>query len=188
MNRKISTHALIFGALGVVVNIVGNYLALATNSSVFFLDAIGTIFVAVLFGPFLGGLVGVVTNLVLGVISSPISIPFALVNLVIGLVTGWLAKKRAFTLSTAILTGLILSILAPLVGTPIVVALFGGLTGGGIDLITVWLIQSGREIFGATFISRVISNLIDKVGSCILVYLMIRALPDVLKVDRNRAA
>lgn len=187
MNRKISTQAMVFGALGVVVNIVGSYLAVVTNSSVLFLDAIGTIFVAVLFGPFMGGLVGVVTNLVLGVISNPINIPFALVNLVIGLVTGWIVKKREFTLGTAIIIGLVLSVVAPLVGTPIVVALFGGLTGGGIDLLTVWLIQSGKEIFAATFISRIISNLIDKVGSCLLVFVIIKALPENLKVGRKIA-
>ena len=177
MNRKFSTQALVFAALGVVINLVGGWLVQATNIPLLFLDAIGTIFVAVLFGPLMGGLTGFTSNLVLGVLVSPVNIPFGIVNLVIGVVVGFIAKKWNFNLVTALITGLILSVLAPLIGSPIAVAIYGGLTGSGTDLIVLWLVKSGQKILAATFFSRVAGNLVDKVGSCLLIAVILKSLP-----------
>jgi energy-coupling factor transport system substrate-specific component len=92
-----------------------------------------------------------------------------------------LAKKFAFDVKTALITGLILSVLAPLIGTPITVYLFGGLAGGTLDIFVGWLAKSGQKIFTAAFIPRVLSNIIDKSVSCIIVALIIQKLPQNIK-------
>lgn len=81
-----------------------------------FLDTIGTIFVAVVLGPFAGALTGGLTNIIQGMITNP-KIPFAIVNIAIGVIVGFVAKKYRFNFKVAIITGLILSIVAPLIGT-----------------------------------------------------------------------
>ncbi|MCK4260131.1 MAG: ECF transporter S component [Halanaerobiales bacterium] len=185
MNKKISTQALVIASLCVVINIIGGYLVTMVKIPLLFLDAIGTIFSAVILGPWVGGLVGVVTNLVLGIIQGPTAIPFGIVSLAIGVIVGFIAKKRNFSLGTAIITGLIISVVAPLIGTPIAVAIFGGLTGGGTDIFVIWLLKSGQKIFTAAFLPRITGNLVDKIGSCIIVYYLVKALPMELMKGKN---
>jgi len=118
--------------------------------------------------------------------TNPKDIPFALVNIAIGLIVGYICRKYRFNLKTAIITGIVLSVVAPLIGTPIAVWIYGGLTGGGTDFIFIWLKQSGASIFTAAFIPRITGNLIDKIVSCILVSALITRLPaDIINRAKN---
>lgn len=172
-----STNAMIMTSLGVVINLVLGTVVQTLQIPLIFLDTIGTIFVASIFGPLAGAIAGGLTNIIQGMITNPKDIPFALVNIAIGLIVGFVAKKRKFDLKVAITTGLILSIVAPLIGTPIAVWIYGGLTGGGTDFLFIWLLNSGQKIFTAAFIPRITGNLIDKIASCVLVAIIIQKLP-----------
>ena len=177
MNQK--TFATIFAALGIVINIVFGTVVASFQIPFLFLDTIGTIFTAVVLGPVYGAMTGGLTNIIQGMITNPKNIPFAVVNIAIGIIVGLIAKKYSFNYLTALITGLILSVVAPLIGTPIAVWVFGGLTGGGIDFFYAWLLNSGQKIFQAAFISRITSNFIDKIASCMVVaYLAKRFLVD----------
>ena len=57
-------------------------------------------------------------------------------------------------------------------------SLFGGLAGGSMDILTGWLVKSGQKIFTAAFIPRIMSNLIDKIASCVIVAMIINKLPN----------
>lgn len=177
MNSNKTTYALVFASIGIVINIVFGTIVSMIKIPLLFLDTIGTIFVAVILGPVYGAISGGLTNIIQGMITNPKSIPFALVNIVIGLIVGFIAKKYKFNYKIAIITGLILSVSAPLIGTPIAVWVFGGLTGGGTDIVFTWLVQSGQKIFTAAFIPRITGNFIDKIASCILVAFLIQRLP-----------
>ncbi|MEW8955250.1 CD3073 family putative ECF transporter S component [Clostridium sp.] len=143
-----------------------------------FLDTIGTIFIAVLFGPISGATVGAVSNILSPILSgNPRTIPFFLVNMMVGLSVGLISKKFNFSFKTAILTGIFLSILCPLVGTPISIYLFGGVVGSGTDVFFTILKNSGFEIFSAAFIPRVVENFIDKILSCLLVTSILKYIP-----------
>jgi energy-coupling factor transport system substrate-specific component len=168
---------MIFASLCVVMNLVLGTLVQSLQIPLLFLDTIGTIFGAVLFGPFYGVLIGLVTNVVQGILTNPRNIPFALVNMAIGLFVGVVARRVRFTLPVAVGVGLCLSVLAPLIGTPIVVWVYGGLTGGGTDFLFLWLYQSGHKIFTAAFLPRITGNLVDKVASAALVALLIAKMP-----------
>ena len=117
------------------------------------------------------------TNLVLGIISGPTNIPFALVNIVLGLIVGFVAYKKGFGYREAILTGLLLSVVCPLIGTPISVLLFGGLSGSGADFLVGFLVQSGQKIFTSAFIPRILTNIIDKPLSCVMVVYFLSKMP-----------
>lgn len=179
MNNSIfgSPKAMIFASLGIVFNIVLGTIAQTIHLPLLFLDTIGTILVAVVLGPLAGALTGGLTNVIQGFITNPKDIPFALVNIAIGLIVGFIAKKRGFELRTALITGLILAVVAPLIGTPIAIFIYGGITGSGTDLIFAWLLASGSNIFTAAFIPRITGNIIDKVASCLLVYFLLKRLP-----------
>ena len=172
------TFALTSSALCVVINLVLGTIVQTLSIPLIFLDTIGTIFGAVLLGPFHGVLIGLTTNVVQGAMTNPRNIPFALVNMAIGLSVGLIARRFRFDLKTALLTGLGLSVLAPLIGTPIAVWIYGGLTGGGTDFLVMWLRATGSSIFASTFIPRITGNLIDKIVSCLLVAFLIQRLPE----------
>lgn len=172
-----STNAMILASLGIVINIVLGTVTQVLQIPLLFLDTIGTIFVAVVLGPLAGALTGGLTNIIQGIITNPKDIPFAIVSIAIGIIVGFIAKKYKFNFKVAIITGLMLSVVAPLIGTPIAVFIYGGVTGGGTDLIFAWLLASGQKIFTAAFIPRIAGNFIDKIASCLLVALLILKLP-----------
>ncbi len=169
--------ALTFSAICVVVNLALGTFVQMIHIPLIFLDTLGTIFGAVLLGPFHGVLIGLVTNVVQGILTNPRDIPFALVNMAIGLVVGLVARRFRFTLPVAIVTGLALAVIAPLIGTPIAVWIYGGLTGGGTDLLFLWLLKSGNSIFTSAFLPRITGNLVDKVVCAALVALILPKLP-----------
>lgn len=177
MNSRNNTRAMVFAALGIAINLVLGTLAKTLAIPLLFMDTVGTIFTAAVFGPMWGAITGGLTNVLQGTITDPKIIPFAIVNIVVGLIVGNIAKKRGFGIKTAVMTGVILSVAAPLVGTPIAVYVYGGLTGDFNDVFFTLLRNTGQKIFTAAFLPRVASNLVDKILSCAIVSFVIELLP-----------
>ncbi|MGE5507908.1 MAG: CD3073 family putative ECF transporter S component [Chitinophagales bacterium] len=177
MSGSSSTFVLVSSALGVAVNLIGGTLVQMTKVPLLFLDTIGTMFTGAAFGPLAGVAVGFATNLVQGVMTNPKDIPFALVNMAVGLIVGLVARKGGFSYGKAFWTGLALAVVCPLVGTPIAVWIYGGITGGGLDFLFAWLKGSGAGIFTAAFLPRIAGNLVDKIGSALLVAFLLQRVP-----------
>lgn len=174
--KKIDVRKLIISSIAVAINIVLGTFVSFLSIPLLFLDTIGTIYVAAAFGMRYGILVGICTNLIMGITAGPAAIPFALVNVAVAIVVSLMAKK-GFTIPKAIITGLILSVVCPLIGTPIRLLLFGGFTGSGTDIMILALRAAGQEIFAATFLSTIAGNFVDKIVSCVLVALLLKYLP-----------
>ena len=98
-------------------------------------------------------------------------IPFCLVNMAVGLIVGLVAKKWKFGIVPAVITGIALSFICPAIGTPIGIYVYGGLNGSVSDMLVMSLVQGGKTI------RNVASNLIDKIGTCIIGCLLIKAMP-----------
>jgi len=176
--QKGKTMILTYGAMCIILNVVLGTAVSALKVPVLFLDTIGTVLMAVLFGPWWGASVGFLTNIVLGITSSPTAIFFGIVNIVVAIVVGMMARKFNFTKwYVAVLTGLILSVVAPLIGTPISIALTGGIDGSGMDVIVLWLRATGESVFASTFISRITGNFVDKIITCLIIMFIISKIP-----------
>ena len=180
-----NTKKLTFSAMCVVVNLVLGTVMGMIQIPLLFLDTIGTILGAVVLGPLWGALIGGCSNLVLGVISDPTNIPFAIVNIATGLIVGFMAKKGNFGYKKAIITGIILAVVCPMIGTPISVYMFGGLSGSGADLLVGALLQAGQQIFTAAFIPRILSNIVAKPLACLFVVLFISKMPKIFLAQFN---
>ncbi|MCM0647907.1 ECF transporter S component [Clostridium swellfunianum] len=177
MNNK-KVFLLSMGAMAIAMNIVLGTVVTRLNIPLLFLDTIGTIFIAVLFGPWQAATVGSLTNILTPILSgSPKDIPYFIINAAVGLIVGYMARKFKFNVVNAIASGLILSIVCPILGTLITVGFFGGLTGSVNDYFTLFLQKSGMKIFTAAFIPRITGNFIDKIGSCLLVLLAMKYVP-----------
>lgn len=177
-----STRKMVMSAFFVVLNIVMGLLVGALKIPLLFMDTIGTVFGGVWFGPVWGMIIGGLSNVLLALTQNPKDLPFALVNIVVGLVVGLIARKHKFDLKTAIITGLILAVVAPLIGTPIAVYVYGGITGDFNDVFFTALKQGGSTIFSAAFLPRIASNIVDKVLTCVIVAL---TLPKIRKGIRS---
>jgi energy-coupling factor transport system substrate-specific component len=184
--KKSKTMILTYAAMGIALNVLLGTVVSWLKIPLLFLDTIGTVLIAVLFGPWWGVLTGGLTNVVLGATTGGGAIFFGLVNIAIALVVGFMARKFNFAKwYVALSTGLIISIVAPLIGTPIAVAVYGGLNGSGLDFVVLWLRASGESVFASTFISRITGNLVDKIVTCLLVAFLIVRLPNFAKLMRK---
>lgn len=99
---------------------------------------------------------------------------FALAT-VAGLALGYFVLKNA---GYAGLIGLLTGVVAALCSAPIAAALFGGLTGGGTDLLVAAFRQAGANVLQSAFAQGAVSDPFDKMTSFLIVWLIIQSLPN----------
>ena len=173
MNNDLKYNILIV-FIGIVINFALTFIVLLFKIPFLFLDSVGTILSAVILGPIHGAIVGILTNLIISIFISYSHLNFAIVNALIGIIIGIISKKFNFGIITAIISGIIIGILSPLIGTPISIILSDGFTGTTIDSFIKSLNENGFGFFQASFLMRLVTNIIDKVLSCFIVYVAIR--------------
>jgi|CXWJ01.1.fsa_nt_gi energy-coupling factor transport system substrate-specific component len=142
--------------VGVVVNGAGA-LAMSKTGLPLYLDSIGTVFVAVVAGPWAGALTGLLTNLILGVVS-PGYAPYWSVPLLIGLVTGFLANAGWFKHWLKVFAlGLIIAALSAVMSSLIAGIVFGNFT------------------FNLAYF--LVEEPVDKVATAFIVFIVLQFLP-----------
>ncbi len=143
-----------------------------------YLDSVGTVLVAALAGPWAGLVTGVLSNLVWGLLLRPTAAPFAVTAAVIGLVSGLLAAQGIFgAWWKALLGGLFMGLVAAVVSAPIAAYVFGGVTGGGYDLIVALLLAGGQGLFEAVLTQSILTDLADKALTFLIVWAVLQNLP-----------
>lgn len=160
-------------AICIAVNIILGTLVQVLNIPLLFLDTVGTILGSIVLGPFFGALIGGCSNIILGIISNPTSISYAFANIALGFIVGFVSKKRRFDYKQACVVGLILSVICPLISTPVSLYLYENVYSNGSDLLLRIISQSSKIIFSGAFIPRLVSNMFDKILSCLFVALIL---------------
>lgn len=113
--------------IAILVNGAGGWLFSKLDTP-FYLDTVGTIFVAVVAGPLAGVLTGVVTNLILGYFSASYA-PYWPVPLLIGLVAGICANVSMFkSWRKVLLAGLLIAVTAAVASALVSARVYGGFT------------------------------------------------------------
>lgn len=172
-----SSQALVLIVISIAINMIGGQLASMVKLPIF-LDSIGTLISAVLLGPVIGMLTGLLTNLLWGLLTNPIAAAFAPVAMVIGLVAGCLARAGWFrTLPKVVVSGVIITLAVTVVAVPLRTALFGGVTGSGADLFVAWMHSMGQNLVESVAITVIGANLVDKILTAVIVWLLLRQLP-----------
>lgn len=175
--RQLASQTLALIVISIAINMIGGQLISLLKLPIF-LDSIGTLISAVLLGPFIGMLTGLLTNLLWGLLTDPIAAAFAPVAMVIGLVAGWLARLGWFrTLPTVLASGVVITLAVTVVAVPIRTALFGGVTGSGADLFVAWMHSMGQDLMASVAITVLGANLVDKILTAIVVWILLRQLP-----------
>lgn len=169
--------AILIIPVSVAVNFVGGQLATLLKLPMY-LDAIGTVFSSILCGPWIGALTGLLTNVISG-IANPVMFAFTPTSVALGLVTGFLSRKKMFSSIPKIIISLVLMTLVSItVSAPIIVYLYGGITGGGTSVVTAALMATGTNIWTSVIGSDGLFNAIDRVIAFFVTYGIIQVLPE----------
>lgn len=188
MNPLFSTRTLTLMSAGIAFNMVLGQLASMLKLPIF-IDAIGTFVVALLAGPLAALVTGLVTNLIWGVLTSPVAAAFAPVAAVIGLVAGLCARAGGFrTLPRVLLSSLLVTLAVVVVATPIRAYLFGGATGSGADFVVAYMNALGSKLIESVAFTVFGVNLVDKVVSGLIAWLLVRGLPERVRAQFPSAA
>ncbi len=159
-----------------------------------YLDSIGIMLVAILVpgsrhAAFLvAALVAVISFTVSGLLSNPF-IPWFIGTGIAGAAFGaYAARTRvddliAGTASTGTFVGKVLlfgigwGIVAAIVSAPVIVYLFGGVTGGGTALVLAFLVKSGQQLLNAALLTGFTAEPVDKTLQFLCAVLIARATP-----------
>lgn len=159
-----------------------------------YLDSIGTILCALLIFPdrlaaivcaFIAGFIAaILTGLMLNPFLPWFSLTVLSIAIVSGLLTGLAtATFRARPLpvvpfvSKVVIYGLITGVVSAVVSAPVVVYLFGGVTGSGSTFVVAFFLKTGQQLLDSVVLSGLATDPIDKVLEVLLAALLYRATP-----------
>jgi len=188
IRKDFSTVTIALMVVALAINIVVGTIIFQLKVPFVYLDSIGTILVGLLAGPLAGLVTGILSNLLWGLLGNPGYVPYAPVAGVIGLMAGIFGSMGWFkSWWKWLLGGLITGLIAALLSAPITAYVYGGVTGAGTDLIVGMFRATGASIMEAALGQGLITDLIDKTLSFLVVWLIVKALPTTLLTRFSRA-
>jgi len=159
-----------------------------------YLDSIGTILCALLLFP--NSLVGFVCAWISGALSivlsslliNPFVLWFELTDVAIALFSAFVTAQAAETFrarplptvtfaTKVVLYGVATGIIAAIVSAPVVVYLFGGVTGSGSAFLVAFFLKTGQQLLTAAVMSGLTAEPIDKTLQVLFAALLYRATP-----------
>lgn len=158
--------------LAIAINVVGGQIALLLRLPIY-LDSIGTILIAMLYGPFFGMLPPLVYGLVMGFTVDIYSLYFMPVGMILGLVTGLLSRKCNMRGLRVIPISMLITIPGTLVSSLICAFLFGGITSSGSTILVQLLNKAGLGLTASVFAVQILTDYLDRLISVTLVILLI---------------
>ncbi|XVH33384.1 ECF transporter S component (plasmid) [Haloferacaceae archaeon DSL9] len=177
IGRDFTTTTWVLIPIGIGINTTGSLIT-NTLKLPLFLDNIGTVLIAILAGPWAAALAGGLGNVIATLLGNPVKLAFIPVPVTIGLVAGFLARRGWFdNVKKVIVPALVLSVVATIVATPIVVLVFGGVTGAGASLVTGVILASGRSLVESALSAQFMIEIVDKGGTAFVAYFIGRAVP-----------
>lgn len=172
----LNTQAVVLLPLGIALNISFGQLA-GTLGLPIYLDALGTVLVAVLAGPAAGAATGVLSNAIWGLFN-PFALPFAAGSAAIGLLAGLAARwgmfRRIYLVPVA---GLLTGVVGGLLAAPVAAFMFGAAGTMGTNAIVAAFRAMGDTLLVAATKQGLTSDTIDKLIIFTVVALIVYALP-----------
>lgn len=144
-----------------------------------FLDALGTVLIALLAGPWPALVTGLFTNILEGIIVNPVYFTYSPVNMAFGLVAGYLFLRGwARSYVKLFVVGLAVAATAVVTAAPITAFVFGGVTGAGTDAVTAFFLSTGQNILTSVLATDFIFEPIDKVLTVFVSYFIALNIPE----------
>jgi energy-coupling factor transport system substrate-specific component len=164
-------------AIGILLNLVPAAAISAVKLPIF-IDAVGTILITLALGLRAGILTGVLSFLIGGLTQNPVMPAFCGTQFVIALYVHLTARRGWFRrIRTIIPTGIGLGIVAAVVSAPVIVFLFGGLTGSGASLVVAFLLAAGKSVINSVILAGVAAEPADKTLQCLIAFWLLKGMP-----------
>ena len=163
-------------ALCGVINILGGTIALILRLPVY-LDSIGTVLAAALFGPVAGLVPGLISGLISGMTSDVYAFYYIPVQLIIGIVSGLVFRRlrpshqtgsRMESLSFRTMgwklfpAALVISLPGTVVSSTITAVLFGGITSSGSTVLVQLLHSLGMNLTLSVCVVQALTDFVDR--------------------------
>jgi energy-coupling factor transport system substrate-specific component len=158
-----------------------------------YLDSIGTILVALLLAPdrmatFVCACAAGWASLAVGALVNPFLLWFAFTDVAIALVVALLCTGAAATFrerpmrrrpfaAQVLLCGVALGVVSAIVSVPVVVYVFGGVTGSGSAFLVALFLKAGHPLLSAATLSGLILDPPDKLLQVLFAAMLYRATP-----------
>lgn len=164
-------------AFAIALNVIGGQIALLLRLPVY-LDSMGTIMTALLYGPFYGILPPLAYGLVMGFTLDIYSLYYMPVGIILGLVTGLVSRSMRLNKARIIPFALLITIPGTIVSSGITAFLFGGITSSGSTFIVQLLNKAGIGMTASVFIVQILTDYADRILSLLIIsFLLKRLLP-----------
>ena len=180
----ISVRKMCVVALAIVLNVIGGQIALMLHLPIY-LDSIGTIMIAMLYGPVYGMLPPLLYGLVMGFTLDIYSLYFMPVGLMLGLVTGLVSKYFSLKKWRMIPGAMLITIPGTIVSAVITAVLFGGITSSGSTVIVQVLNKAGLGLTASVFIVQILTDYLDRLLSLVVVSYLLHVIPSDLYRTEN---
>lgn len=176
IQKDFTTMTWVLIPVAIAINLTIGQIVLILKLPVY-LDSIGTVLVGVICGPWAGALTGALANIIAGIILDPGWFPWFPVAAAIGATAGVMANIGYFkNWWKVVVTGFVIAIVATVVGTPIGIVIFGGLSASGSSLITAFLLETGRSLLSSVLTTNFIAEPLDKISTSLLAFAIIDGL------------
>lgn len=172
-NNNISVRKMCVIALAIVLNVIGGHIALLFHLPIY-LDSIGTIMIAMLYGPVYGMLPPLLYGLVMGFSIDIYSLYYMPVGMILGLTTGLAARYFSLKGWRIIPGALMITIPGTIVSSIITAVLFGGITSSGSTIIVQLLNKAGLGLTASVFVVQIMTDYLDRILSLVLVAFLLR--------------
>ena len=171
-------------ALAIVLNVIGGQIALLFHLPIY-LDSMGTIMIAMLYGPVYGMLPPLLYGLVMGFTLDIYSLYFMPVGLMLGLMTGLISKYFSLKKWRMIPGAMLITIPGTIVSAVITAVLFGGITSSGSTVIVQVLNKAGLGLTASVFIVQILTDYLDRLLSLVVVSYLLHVIPSDLYRTEN---
>lgn len=180
--------AVVFSAVCIALNVGLNKMAMVLQLPVF-MDTVGTVLSGAMVPAGYSILVGIISNLIGGVVTHP-SIPFYVGTQVVVSLMSILGFRRGWfdTLPAAIGFGLAIGIVTAIVSAPVTALVFGGVTEPGATALNAVLLAAGHDLWTSVLSGTLVVSSVDKVIAAVIVWGLLRRMPERLKVARQPAS
>lgn len=179
--KKGLTYKITLIAMAAVINIAGGQLALLLHLPIY-LDAIGTLLIGALLGPWFGMLPGLISGILMGATVDIYSLYFMPVQLITGFMAGMIYYKKSIKVKKLWFGTLLVSAPGTLVSSIISAFLFGGVTSSGSSILVFALRKIGFNTVMSAFTVQIITDYADRLIGLFIAAAAIAVLPkDILE-------
>jgi len=171
--KKIQKHTIVI--MGIVLNVMGAYIAM-TFKIPFYMDSIGTVFVAGMLGPKYAIITGLLGSFVSGMTFDIYSLYYAPVQIFTGFFAGVLYHTKWLNGKRMVIGNLLVAVPTSLASALITAGLFHGITSSGSTFLVIILHKLRFNLVVSILLVQIFTDYIDKLLAVMISKIVIKRL------------